>query len=94
MELVEFPATPSAIEGVIKELREQTRDIKELKEQMRHIKEHQARRDANIESQRVADYLDCSLGDAVEDAIDAGIDNATFSLPSPQCHTIDDSLGK
>ena len=84
MELVDFPVTSSSI----------VEDIKELKKQMRHIKEQLARRDGNFESPRVADDSSCSFEDAVEDKIDDGIDNATFSLPSPQRHTIDESLGK
>ena len=87
MELVELPSTSSAILEDIRELKVQMSDMKELKEQMRHITEQLARRDGNFD-------LSCSFKDAVEDTIDTGIDNATFSLPSPQRHTIDESLGK
>ena len=90
MELVEFPTTSSEIVEELSYLKEQFRY---LKEQMKDIKEQLTRRD---ESQRVVDGddLSSSFNNAVEDATDIGIDNATFTLPSPKCHTIDTSLGK
>ena len=86
IELVEFPATSSAMLG----------DIRDLKEQIGDIKKQLARNTENIESRWVADGHDsiCSSKNAIEDTKNAGIDNATFSLPSPQGHQIDVTLGK
>ena len=86
VELVEFPATCSAMLD----------DIRDLKEQIGGIKKQLARHAENIASRWVVDGHDSifSSTSAVEDTTYAGIDNATFSLPLPQCHTLDVSLGK
>ena len=67
-------------------------NFRDLNEQIREIKEQLA----NMKSQRVSDgeNLSFSLTNSVEDTTNAGIDNATFSSASPQCLTVDESLGK
>ena len=92
LELVEFPATSSAIVEDIRYLKAQFRY---LKEQMKDVKKQLVRSDGNIASQPVeeGDDLSCSFKDAVDDTTEAGIDNAAFSSALPQCHTIDESLG-
>ena len=93
VELVKFSGTSFVTE---EEFRDQKKQIRDMKEQIRDIKEQLARRYGNVETQRLADGDDsnCSFKAAVADTIDVGIDNATLSLPLPQCHTVDVSLGK
>ena len=92
LELVEFPATSSAIVEDIRYLKAQFRY---LKEQMRDVKKQRVRSDGNIVSRHVQeeDDLSCSFNDAVDDVTETGIDNASFSSTLPRCHTIDESLG-
>ena len=73
LELVEFPATSSAIVEDIRYLKAQFRY---LKEQMKDVKRQLPRSNGNIVSQTVqeGDDLSCSFKDVVEDTTKVTLD--------------------